>query len=88
MIIGIMRKLLTCILLLCCTSRMALALDVVFRLDDPTLSKSEFTNRIVELFANKGIPLSIAIVPFDEFECPITQVDSLLIDKLRSGGGV
>jgi len=59
--------------------------DIVFRLDDPTLEKSNFTDRIVNLFAQKEVPLSIAFVACDNKECPFTSIDSATINKLNAG---
>ena len=47
------------------------ALDVVFRLDDPTLQSDSMSLRALQLFSEKEVPLSIAVVPCDKQEQPI-----------------
>lgn len=64
------------------------AINVVFRLDDPTLQADSVSLRAVKLFNKKQVPLSIAIVSFDEQEQPILPLiaaDSLYLSELRGG---
>ena len=60
--------------------------DVIFRLDDPSLSKSGFTTKIVQLFAQHNIPLSIGVVSCTQDENPISPLDTTLIDYLENNG--
>ena len=61
------------------------AINVVFRLDDPTLQSDSVSMRAVKLFNEKQVPLSIAMVSCDEQEKPIlpTTADSLYISELQ-----
>ena len=61
------------------------AINVVFRLDDPTLQSDSISLRAVKLFNEKQVPLSIAMVSCDEQEQPIlpTTADSLYISELQ-----
>ena len=66
----------------------ASAINVVFRLDDPTLQSDSVSMRAVKLFNEKQVPLSIAMVAYDEKEQPIlplTTYDSLYLSELQSG---
>ena len=63
------------------------AINVVFRLDDPTLQSDSVSLRAVQLFNEKQVPLSIAVVPCDAAEqpiVPITAEDSLYLAELQS----
>lgn len=65
----------------------ASAINVVFRLDDPRLQADSVSLRALQLFNEKQVPLSIAVVSCDEQEQPIllyTTDDSLYISGLRS----
>ena len=61
------------------------AINVVYRLDDPTLQSDSVSMRAVKLFNEKQVPLSIAMVSGDEQEQPIlpTTADSLYISELQ-----
>lgn len=61
------------------------AINVVFRLDDPTLQSDSISLRAVKLFNEKQVPLSIAMVACDKQEQPIlpTTADSLYISELQ-----
>ena len=64
------------------------AINVVFRLDDPTLQSDSVSMRAVKLFNEKQVPLSIAMVAYDEKEQPIlplTTYDSLYLSELQRG---
>ena len=64
----------------------ASAINVVFRLDDPSLQYDSVSMRAVKLFNEKQVPLSIAVVPCNKQEQPIlpkTMVDSLYISELQ-----
>lgn len=75
------------ILLLFCSFCIRIsAIDVVFRLDDPTLQCDSVSLRAVELFHEKQVPLSIAVIPCDNNEqpvLPVTTVNSLYLSKLQ-----
>ena len=62
------------------------AVKVVFRFDDPRLRADSISMRVVKLFNEKKIPLTIAMVPCDSSECAIspTSKDSLYIKELNS----
>lgn len=82
-----MRKILS-IVFLCVLTLHTNAINVVFRLDDPTLQSDSVSMRAVKLFNEKQVPLSIAMVAYDEKEQPIlplTTYDSLYLSELQSG---
>lgn len=62
------------------------AVKVVFRFDDPRLCADSISMRVVKLFNEKKVPLTIAMVPCDSSECAIspTSKDSLYIKELNS----
>ena len=63
------------------------AINVVFRLDDPTLQADSVSLRVVHLFNEKQVPLSIAMVACDSAELPIVPInklDSALITQYNS----
>ena len=65
----------------------ASAINVVFRLDDPSLQADSVSLRALQLFNEKQVPLSIAVVPCDAAEqpiVPITAEDSLYLAELQS----
>ena len=79
-----MKKLIILIFLL--SFFQAYAINVVFRLDDPRLQADSVSMRTVQLFLDKGVPLSIAVVPCNKQEqaiIPETMVDSLYISELQ-----
>ena len=61
------------------------AINVVFRLDDPTLQSDSVSMRALKLFNEKQVPLSIAMVACDKQEQPIlpTTADSLYMSELQ-----
>ena len=80
-----MRKILS-IVFVCILALHANAINVVFRLDDPTLQSDSVSMRAVKLFNEKQVPLSIAMVACDKQERPIlplTTNDSLYLSELR-----
>ena len=79
-----MRKILS-IVFVCVLALHANAINVVFRLDDPTLQSGSVSMRAVKLFNEKQVPLSIAMVACDKQEQPIlpTTADSLYMSKLQ-----
>ena len=82
-----MRKILS-IVFLCVLTLHTNAINVVFRLDDPTLQSDSVSMRAVKLFNEKHVPLSIAMVACDKQERPIlplTTNDSLYLSELQSG---
>ena len=52
------------------------AVKVVFRLDDPTVQYDSVHNRVLQLFIDKGVPLSIATIPCSKDETPYDVNDS------------
>ena len=52
------------------------AVKVVFRLDDPTVQYDSVHSRVLQLFAGKGIPLSVATIPCAKEEIPHEINDS------------
>lgn len=61
-----------------------LPVNVVFRYDDLTLSPNETDKKVVELFGELNVPLSIAVIPCDSNENPIPVTDSTLLARLQS----
>lgn len=73
------------LLLLFCTR--IHAVQVVFRLDDPTPVYDSVSRRAVALFNDKQIPLTIAMVPCDSNEneiVPVSDKDSVFIAAVNS----
>ncbi len=62
------------------------AIEVIFRYDDLKLTPSEIDKRVVALFGEKNVPLSIAVIPCNSSEMPIPAADSALLSALRGGG--
>mgnify|MGYP002521716769 FL=1 len=58
--------------------------DVVFRYDDLTLNPNETDKKVVALFSELNVPLSIAVIPCDSNEQPIPSTDSTLLARLQS----
>jgi len=52
------------------------------------LTPGETDRRVVALFGEKNVPLSIAVIPCDSNEMPIPATDSALLDALRGGGAM
>ena len=61
-----------------------LSVNVVFRYDDLTLNPNETDKKVVELFSELNVPLSIAVIPCDSNEQPIPLTDSTLLTQLQS----
>lgn len=59
------------------------AVKVVFRLDDPTISADSVTMRVLHLFNEKEIPLTIAMIPCDSAEQPYIVTDSTYLKELQ-----
>ncbi len=64
------------------------AIEVIFRYDDLKLTPSEIDKRVVALFGEKNVPLSIAVIPCNSSEMPIPAADSALLSALRGGGAM
>lgn len=65
----------------------ALALNVVFRFDDPRLVEDPITLRVLQLFEERECPITLAIIAADTIESPVmptTINDSLYVSKLNS----
>lgn len=77
-----MKKSTITILLLFLTSSLS-AINVVFRCDDPCISYDSVSNRIIELFIRKQVPLSIAMIPCNSNEEPYQITDSLYWQNLN-----
>ena len=60
------------------------AAHVVFRFDDPTMSADSVTMRVLHMFHEKQVPLSIAIIPCDSDELPFEVTDSVYLSMLNS----
>jgi peptidoglycan/xylan/chitin deacetylase (PgdA/CDA1 family) len=59
------------------------AVKVVFRFDDPTILGDSITMRVLHLFNEKEIPLTIAMIPCDSAERPYTLTDSAYYEALQ-----
>lgn len=59
------------------------AVKVIFRLDDPTISADSVTMRVLHLFNEKEIPLTIAMIPCDSAEQPYIVTDSTYLKELQ-----
>ncbi len=78
-----MRKIaLICVFFLCYLD--VHAVHVVFRLDDPTVAVDSVTMRVLHMFQEKQVPLSIAIIPCDSDELPFEVTDSVYFSMLQS----
>lgn len=60
------------------------AVKVVFRLDDPTIQYDSVHNRVLQLFMDKGVPLSIATIPCSRGEIPYEINDSSYWELLNA----
>ena len=60
------------------------AVHVVFRFDDPTISADSITLRVLRLFDEKQVPLSVAMIPCDRNELPFEVTDSVYLNMLQS----
>ena len=61
------------------------AVNVVFRFDDPTISAADsITLRVLRLFDEKQLPLSVAMIPCDSNELPFEVTDSIYFSILQS----
>lgn len=59
------------------------AVKVVFRFDDPTLSADSVTMRVLHMFNEKEVPLTIAMIPCDSAELPYNVTDSVYLNELQ-----
>lgn len=59
------------------------AVKVVFRFDDPTISADSVTMRVLHLFDEKELPLTIAMIPCDSAEQPYNVTDSAYLEELQ-----
>lgn len=60
------------------------AVNVVFRFDDPTISTDSITLRVLRLFDEKQVPLTIAMIPCDSSEVSFEVTDSIYFSMLKS----
>ena len=60
------------------------AAHVVFRFDDPTMSADSVTMRVLHMFHEKQVPLSIAMIPCDSDELPFEVIDSVYLSMPNS----
>ena len=60
------------------------AVKVVFRLDDPTVLYDSVHNQVLQLFVDKGIPLSVAVIPCSKDEIPYEIKDSSYYNLLNA----
>lgn len=81
-----MRKIAFIILYLLVLSPSLYAINVVFRLDDPTVQCDSAHQRIIELFLEKEVPLSVAVIPCNREEQSYTPDDSVYLSLLHSDG--
>lgn len=78
-----MRKLLIIFLSCVLVNVHSFAVNVVFRLDDPTISTDSITMRVLHLFNVKEVPLTIAMIPCDSAEQPYIVTDSTYLKELQ-----
>lgn len=72
------------ILLLLFCSMSVMAVKVVFRCDDPTVQYDSVNSRILQLFAEKEVPLSIGVRPCNGDEIPYEANDTAYLQLLRN----
>ena len=60
------------------------AVKVVFRLDDPTVRYDSVDSRIIQLFVDKDVPLSVGVIPCDSNEEAYVPNDSAYLALLNS----
>ena len=72
------------ILILLLTTVRVFSVNVVFRFDDPTISSDSITLRVLRLFNEKQVPLSIGMIPCDSNELPFEVIDSVYLNMLQS----
>lgn len=60
------------------------AVKVVFRLDDPKVRYDSVDFRIIQLFVEKDIPLSIGMVPCDTNEVPFEPDDATYLELFKT----
>lgn len=80
---GFMRKILIIIAFSILNCDLSFAVKVVFRFDDPTISGDSITMRVLHLFNEKELPLTIAMIPCDSAELPYTLTDSAYYEALQ-----
>ncbi len=78
-----MRKILIIIAFCILNYNLSFAVKVVFRLDDPTISADSVTMRVLHLFNEKEVPLTIAMIPCDSEEHPYNVTDSSFLKELQ-----
>ena len=59
------------------------AIKVVFRFDDPTLIADSVTMRVLHLFNEKNVPLTVAIIPCDSDVLAYEVIDSVYLNELQ-----
>lgn len=79
-----MRKLLIIFVSCVLVNIHSFAVKVVFRLDDPTISADSVTMRVLHLFNEKKIPMTIAMIPCDSAEQPYSMTDSAYLKELQN----
>ena len=79
-----MRKLLIIFVSCVLVNIHSFAVKVVFRLDDPTISADSVTMRVLHLFNEKEIQLTIAMIPCDSAEQPYNVTDSAYLKELQN----
>ena len=60
------------------------AVKVVFRLDDPTVRYDSVNNRIMQMFVDRGVSLSVGVIPCDNSENAYVPNDSAYLALLNS----
>lgn len=60
------------------------AVHVVFRMDDPIMLADSVTMRVLHLFNEKQVPLTIAMIPCDSSEVSFEATDSIYFSMLQS----
>lgn len=78
-----MKRIYIILLLLACVLN-AYAIKVVFRLDDPTVRYDSVHSRIMQLFMDKEVPLSVGVIPCDSNGVAYEPNDSAYLALLHS----
>lgn len=60
------------------------AVKVVFRIDDPTVQYDSVYNRVFQMFVEKQVPLSVAVIPCDKEERPYVPNDTAYFSLLSN----
>ncbi len=78
-----MKRIYIILLLLACVLN-AYAIKVVFRLDDPTVRYDSVHSRLIQLFIDNDVPLSIGVIPCDSSEMAYEPNDTGYLELLQS----